>query len=291
MFAQSGALSFLRLNTDARNAGLGNVGMGEATGMYLYTNPTSFLTNSKKTIYTSYTLGIPPKIQDKQILFHAASAGYKRGKHALLIGFRYLGGAEIAKMNSTGTKRRIIRPYDFSVDMSYTRDLGNNLSAYVTGNFIQSYIGKTAYTGSGSAGVYYRNTFTLANKNIAYNAGIGVYDLGGDVIYGKKSYRQPTSVGIGGSFHTQDYPNHNIGLYWGWRYFVLPLETLEFTGNLGVEYEIYKTFAIRAGYHMEENNNRPTIGLGVKQKWFALNFAWQAEKNYNTFFLGGNFIF
>ncbi len=291
LFAQSGTLAFLRLNTDARNAGMGNVGMGEATGMYLYTNPTSFLMDSTKTVYGSYTLGLPPKMEDKQVMFHSASVGYKRGKQALFVGVRYFGGMEVVKMNSTGTKRTVIKPYDYSVDVTYARDLGNNLSAYITGSFIESYIGKTAYTGSGSAGIYYRNAFTFAHKNVTYNVGVGVYDLGGDVKYGKKSYKQPTSVGIGGSFHLEDSPNHNMGLYWSGRYFVLPAEASGFTGGLGMEYEMYNMLAVRVGYHMDKKNSMPTLGLGIKQNCFALNFAWQVEKDYNSFFLGGSFKF
>ncbi len=289
-FAQGGSLPFLRLNTDARNAGMGSISMGEATGMYIYTNPTSFLQDSTKNIYGSYTLGLLPKAGENQIMFHAISAGYKRGKHALLVGFRYLGGAEIANVNASGIPGKAINPYDYSVDLTYTRDLGYHLSAYVTGGMIQSNIGKSASTVSASAGVYYRNTFAMGRKNVRYNVGLGIYDLGGQVKYAKKGYDQPTSVGLGGSFAMEMAKNHNLNLGWTARYFILPTDASEFVTGLGLEYELYNMVGIRAGYHIEDGNNMTTLGLGFKQEKFNLNLAYQMAEE-NTLFLGCSVIF
>ncbi len=284
-FAQGGTLPFLRVNADARNAGMGNVTMGEATGMYLYTNPTSFLQDSTQKIYGSYTLGLLPKIDDKQIMYHAASVGYKHGKQALMVGFRYLGGAEIAKINSSGVPGKSIKPNDISIDLTYTRTLTDKFSAYITGSFIQSNIGKTATTGSVSAGVYYRSAFTLGSKKVAYNIGAGVYDLGGEVKYSKKSYQQPTSAGLGGSFSMEMAKNHDLNLAWTARYFILPTDASEMTAGLGLEYVLYKKVGIRAGYHMEDGNNITTVGLGYQHKMFNLNAAYQLAED-NTLLVG-----
>ncbi len=289
-FAQSGALPFLRLNTDARNAGMGNVSMGESTGMFIYTNPTSFLQDTTKMVYGSYSLCLLPKVVDKQVMFHSVSAGYKRGKYALLVGFRYLAGVEIPKVNELGISGKPIKPNDYSIDLTYTRHLGHNLSAYLTGSFIQSYIGVTSNTASASAGVYYRNSFSLSEKKIFYNVGIGIYDLGGTVKYDVVGYNQPTSTGLGGSFGLEMVKNHNLNLAWTTRYFILPTEASEITASLGLEYELYNMVGFRVGYHIEDGNNLATFGLGFKQDNFNLNVAYQmAEKN--TLFLGCNVIF
>ncbi len=285
VFAQGGSLSFLRLSADARNAGMGNVTMGEATGMYLYANPTSFLQDSTKNIYGSYSLGLLPKADEKQVMYHAVSAGYKRGKHALLVGFRYLGGAEFTKMSSTGVPGKTEKTYDSSIDLTYTRDLGHRLSAFVTGSFIQSYIGKTASTMGVSAGVYFRNSVVLSGKTLVYNLGAGVYDIGGKVKYYKKGNDQPTSIGLGGSLGMEMVKNHNLNLAWTTRYFVLPTDASELTVSLGLEYELYNMIGIRAGYHVEDGNNMPTVGLGFKHEKFNLNVAYQMAEE-NTLFLG-----
>lgn len=285
VFAQSGNLAFLKLNSDARNTGMGNVVMGEANGMYLYSNPTSFL-NDKKNIYASYTLGMLPKVKDDRLMFHSVSAGYKKGKNALLVGFRYLGGLQIPKVTNSGTtSKKKIKPNDYSLDLAYTRDLGNKFSAYIKGSFIQSHIGKTAYTGNFGTGVYYRNAFKLSSKKVSYTFGLGVYDLGAGVKFGKKTNSQPTSVGLGGSFGTELAKNHNLNLAWTTRYFALPTNSSETTASLGLEYELYNMVGLRAGYHMEDGNNITTFGLGYKQKYFNLNVGYQMG-NDNNLFLG-----
>lgn len=288
-FAQGGTLPFLRLNADTRAAGMGDTYMGEVNSMYIYTNPTSFLMDTTKNIYSSYTLGLLPEIEDNQLMYHAASAGYRIGNQAILVGFRYMGGLEIQKVSMTGTQGKTIKPYDYAVDLTYTRNLGGNFSAYLTGTFIQSYIGKTSYTGSGSGGVYYRNAFDMSGKKVQYTLGVGFYDLGGAVKYGKKEYDQPTSIGVGGSFGLAVANEHRLNLAWTARYFVLPSDASDITGGLGLEYEMFHMANIRAGYHFEDANSYTTFGLGFKHKYFQIDAAYKLANEEgvdNSLFLG-----
>ncbi len=292
LLAQGGVLPFLRLNADARTGGMGDATMGEATGMYIYTNPTSFLVDSTKNIYGSYTFGMLPKIGDDRLMYHAVSAGYKRGKHALLVGFRYYGGQEINKVTSGGLpSKKTIKPYDYAVDLTYTRDLGGRFSAYVTGTFLQSYIGKTAYTGSASGGVYWRNATDVSGTPLTYTVGLGFYDLGGVVKYGKNEYDQPTSVGLGGSFGLELAEEHQLNLGWTARYFVnvMPKDACKFTGGFGAEYLFKNRIAARTGYHFENLNRHTTVGLGYSMDKFRLDVAYKisVEKELdNALYLG-----
>ncbi len=281
VFAQGGSLSFLRVNADARTAAMGNASMGEATGMYLYTNPTSFLQDSTNRFYGAYTLGLLPKAEGNQILYHGASFGYKHGKQAFMLGMRALHGAEVAKMNEAGTMGKPIKPYDYALDLSYTRDLGGNFAAYVTGTFVQSYIGKTSFTGSASGGVYYRGELDY----IDYTIGAGFYNLGAPVKYGNNEYDQPTSVGLGGSFAFGEHLN----LAWTTRYYVAPKGAEDFVGSLGAEYKINEEFDVRAGYNFEDKNSCATVGLGYNMKQLSINAAYQItteEGLDNSLFVG-----
>lgn len=290
IFAQ-GSLSFLRLNADARTGGMGDAAMGESTGMYIYASPTSFLQKKDK-IYASYTCGILPKVDDKRLIFHAVSTGYKKGRQAVLVGFRYFGGLEIAEITQSGNFGKTIKPYDYSVDLTYTRNLWHNFSAYLTASFIQSYIGKTAYTGSGSGGIYYRNT--LSRKKINYAVGAGFYDIGGIVKYGDYEYDQPASIGLGGSFDMELIKEHRINMVWTARYFVLPSDATEFTGGLGLEYQLFKGIDIRTGYYFEDANSRATVGLGYRMKNFHVDVAYKIATETdveNSLFLGCSVTF
>ncbi len=280
VFAQGGSLPFLRLNADARTAAMGNATMGESTGMYIYTNPTSFLLqDSTHNFYASYTCGILPKAGETPMM-HAASVGYKRGNQALLIGFRSLSGVEVAKVTEFGTNGTV-KPFDYALDLTYTRTINENFAAYVTGTFIQSYIGKTAFAGSASAGVYYRNEI----NDIDYTIGFGFYDLGSLVKYGKSEYDQPTSLGLGGSFIF----NERFNVAWTARYFVLPAEAKDFVGGLGAEYKVIDALSVRAGYHLEDKASYMTAGLGYTMKRFNLNAAYQIAQEEgvdNSIFIG-----
>ncbi len=280
-FAQDGNLPFLRVNADARTGGMGNTTMGESKGMYIYTNPTSFLQDTTQRFYGAYTCGILPKIDDSQILYHAASVGYRRGNQALMIGFRSLNGQEITQIGMSGNPGNTINPFDYSVDLTYARTLSTKFSAYVTGSFIQSYIGKTAFTGSASAGVYYRNQI----KDVDVTIGAGFYDLGGLVKYGKKEYDQPTSVGLGGSFLFGE----RFNLAWTTRYFLLPSKKEEFVLGLGAEFKLSKAIDIRYGYQVQDNSNYATAGLGYTINRLHINVAYkmaQSSEVDNSLFLG-----
>ncbi len=285
VFAQGGSLSFLRVDADARTAAMGNAFMGEATGMYLYSNPTSFLQDSTNRFYGAYTFGLLPKAEDNQIFYHGASFGYKHGKQAFMLGMRALHGAEVAKMSASGTMGKPIKPYDYALDLSYTRDLGGSFSAYVTGTFVQSYIGKAAFTGSASGGVYYRGEF----DDVDYTVGLGFYNLGAPVKYGNSEYDQPTSVGLGGSFACHWIQDHRLNFSWTARYYVLPEKAEDFVVGLGAEYQVIEELDVRAGYYLEDRNSRATVGLGYNMKQLSVNLAYQiaTEKGVdNSLFLG-----
>ncbi len=283
---QGGSLYFLRANADARTGAMGDAAMGEATGMYIYTNPTSFLQNDTSRFYGAYTLGLLPKIENDRVFYHAASVGYKYGKQAFMVGFRTLYGLETVSVNNMGISGNTIKPYDYSIDLSYSRTLSDKFSAYITGTFIQSYIGKTATTGSASGGVYYRNKF----KEIDYTIGLGFYDLGGLLKYDdEKEYEQPASVGLGGSFGFELIENHRLNLAWTTRYFMLPSDAAELAGGLGAEYQVIKSFNVRTGYHFEEENSHITVGLGCNLKKLNINIAYKisTEDNVdNSLFMG-----
>ncbi len=288
-FAQGGSLAFLELNPDARNGAMGDVTMGESTGMYIYTNPTSFLQDSLSRVYGSYTLGIFPKVGGERLMYHAVSAGYKRGNQALLVGFRYLGGAKIPRVSLAGTRGKDINPFDYSVDLTYARTLTDHWSAYATGTFIQSYIGKTTFTGSFSGGVYYRNAFDLDKRKVRYTVGLSIADLGAPAKYGKNKYDQPASIGLGSSFATDLSVKHSLNLAWTTRYFVLPSEGTKFVGGLGAEYQYMKKLNLRAGYHIENNNSYATIGAGFSVQKFNFDVAYRlstVEENSKSLLLG-----
>ncbi len=271
LFAQGG-LSFLRENSNIRNAGMGNVHFGSSKTMFLYSNPTSFLNENVGNIYTSYSLGILPA--DKQIqLFNTFSAGYKQGKNAFLIGTRYLKGTKVDAITDDGQFYQI-HNYDFSFDMAYARAIGYNLSAYVQGSVVKSYIGRSGYTGTFSTGLYYDNSVNAFQKQFDYNLGFGLHNFGAKMKYSNidKKANLPSSIGLGGSVATEIVQNHNIGLAWDTQYYT---DSKDITNAFGLEYELYNLVALRVGQFLDRGNVKTSVGLGINYRKIRLDMAYQ----------------
>lgn len=274
--AQTGTLPVLDFNADTRSAGMGESTMGESKGMYLYANPTSFLLEGKK-IYGTYTYGLFPGTDDNgRLHFHAASAGYRLKKQAFMVGFRGWHGLKIAKVGEDGVEKKDIKPIDMSVDITYARLLGNHLSAYITGSYIYSDLGKSSSTVAGGAGLYYRNFISPAKEEWAYCIGAAIRNLGGKVKYEKTSYDLPTSVDLGGSLGIPVATGHKVDATFSARYLMLPSDAKTWSGGFGAEYELLELIAFRAGYHFGRSNNYATFGLGGKIKQVNVDIAYRA---------------
>lgn len=293
---ESRSLPFLELTPDARSAAMGGTLIGESKGMYLYSNPTSLLTDNSK-VYASYTFGLLPKTDGMHQSYHAASAGYKfLKKHAVMVGLRYLGGLSVPSFDLNGVRKKDIKPDDWSMDIAYTLKISEMFSAYMGAGLIQSYIGKTGYAFGVNGGVYYNNHFSFMKNSANYTLGLAFYDLGSKIKYGKRSssYNLPTSTGIGGSVSLPFSHNHQLNVAVSTRYFMLPSDASAFTGGIGLEYELFKTASIRTGYHIDSyssNNNYYSVGLGFNIKYFDLSVAYNLRdnKDYNILSLGLNF--
>lgn len=288
---ESRSLPFLEINPDIRTAGMGDAYLGKSSGSYLYNNPTSIFDSEDK-LYASYSFGLFPSINEQRQMYHATSAGYKFAKrHAIMVGFRYLGGLSIPRMDEYGEKKAI-HPMDWSIDFGYAFRINNHLSTYVAGNFIQSYIGKVAYTGGASLGLFYSNEFALGLEDAQYTIGLDARDLGGQLKYGStgvKSYI-PTSIGLGGSVTLPLNENHVLVPAINARYFAMPTNASTIALGAGLEYQLYKLAFLRTGYHVEKNNNYFTLGLGCKIKFINIDAAYSiaSQKEYNLLRVGLN---
>ncbi len=281
LWAQGG-LAFLRQNPNVRNAGMGNVTIGDAHDMFIYSNPTSFFNYSDNNITSSYSLNfLQEKVNDKYLMLHSVSVGYKNNKNAILIGGRYFDGLKIQTIDEN-LLPCTIKTYDYSIDASYVRSFNENLSAYITGSFIGSNIGETSATIASSVGVNYRHEVSLFNKNLVYNAGIGGYNIGTTISNSLYKPKLPTSIGFGVSLATDIIENHNVGVVWNTNYLT---DTEGITNGFGLEYELYKIVSLRGGYYLERGDVKTTCGLGLKYKGIACNFAYNIG-NSNMLFVG-----
>lgn len=197
----SGTLPVLSQNPDALSAAMGQTsGSTLSGGHYIYSAPGAVFDRSER-FSLSYT-GIIGTGHDSMWsgsgFYNAVTGSWRfRDKHALIAGFRYLGGGSVLTSTESGDGREI-HPMDITADLGYALRINNHWRAYVVGHFVESYIGKIALTGGGSLGATYGSR--LSSVPLGYTLGASLRNLGGAVLYGKKSgkYSMPGSVTLAG---------------------------------------------------------------------------------------------
>lgn len=292
--AQSRALPFLEINPDTRTSAMGGSSVGEAKTMYQYTNPTSALLSSSKLDVAlsarKYTLS-----ELSSLAHFNATASYRLGyRHALMLGYRYYRGLTTYKEDEQGT-RKAIKPMDYSVDLSYAYRFDDHWSAYLTGHFIQSYIGKVAYTAGASLGLYYRNSGELLGKTQRFAVGLVADNIGAKVQYGKTGYTSsmPASFAIGGSTSMDLNPSLALNLGMTHRYFTKGNDNKHYLFALGAEAVWRDAVSLRLGTSLGQGNDGFTVGAGYRFNTLSIDAAYlmHPKTNYNAFTLGVSFGF
>ncbi len=288
---QAQTLPLLGLSGDARSASMGEVRMGEAKGMYIYTNPSSFVIDKEKKAYASASFGKLPDANDKSPKIGFASIGYRLGNNALMLGYRCLSGIPFNQTNSLGVSVKEIQPKDQAFDIAYALSIDEHFSAYAMASVISTYNGYRRNVMAGSLGVYYRNKIKLG-QTINYTLGLSLNNLGQDLEYGQDVvYKLPTTTKIGGSASYTFSDNHSLGLYLEGSYLMYPKDMTEFTKAFGLEYNLFKHFSLRTGYHFEDGYDYSSFGFGVNYSDISVDFAYQNLKDNNTLLLTTSFKF
>lgn len=271
--AQSGNAPILQLNPDANSAGYGDAFMGEARTMFVYTNPTSPLYKGNM-VFASYSMGKFASINDQSQMLNAVSLGTVfMERHSISFGFRMLGGLKFQTVNEYGDYGKLIKPQDMTFDFSYAFRFTDNISAYVSGGLIQSKIYSTASTGYFGLGAYYRDNTALGSRDLRYNVGLGISNLGGQLKFGRKNNDLPRSFDIGGSAETDLADGHKLGLNLTSRYY-FPSDNSYFTTGVGLNYTMYDMVSVRAGYQMGDGLNYLTVGAAFMHKYGDLYFSY-----------------
>ena len=154
----SGTLPVLSQNPDALSAAMGQTGGSTLSGgHYIYSAPGAVFDRSER-FSLSYT-GVIGTGHDSMWsgsgFYNAVTGSWRfRDKHAVIAGFRYLGGGSVLTSTESGDGREI-HPMDITADLGYALRINNHWRAYVVGHFVESYIGKIALTGGGSLGATY----------------------------------------------------------------------------------------------------------------------------------------
>ncbi|HRJ81229.1 MAG TPA: type IX secretion system outer membrane channel protein PorV [Cyclobacteriaceae bacterium] len=297
------AVPFLTISPDARSAALGDAGAATTP------DANSAFWNPAKLVFVdqayggsiSYTPWLGKIINDMWISYLTGYYKITR-EQAVALSMKYFDLGDISFRGTGNEPLGDFRPREFSLDLTYSRMLTENLSVGLTGRYIHSNL-TGAFTAQGGAvdarpgrsaaadiGVYYNKPMKGTKNNTLALAAV-ISNIGAKLSYTDNDNTDflPTNLRLGGSYTSEIDMFNSFSFILDFNKLMVPTidngqtvlggmfssftdapggfaeEMKEFIVNMGVEYWYNKTFAGRAGYFLEarEKGNRKYMTVGV----------------------------
>jgi hypothetical protein len=217
------AVPFLRINADARSAGMGDAGI--ATSL----DPNAMHFNASKLAFAEKDLALSasytPWLRNLGLndVYLAYLTGYKRLDRFQTLGFglRYFSLGSIQYTGLQGESRGTGRPHEFEVAAAYSRRLSDNFSAAITGKFIFSNLATgqevdgniidPGIAGAADISFTYLKPTKFNGRNSDIRIGAAFTNIGSKITYTNSSKRDflPANMGLGAAW---DMPldDHNM---------------------------------------------------------------------------------
>ncbi|MBK8621261.1 MAG: type IX secretion system outer membrane channel protein PorV [Saprospiraceae bacterium] len=216
-------LPFLRITPDARSGAMGDVGVAlkpDAHSMHFNASTLAF-SEEKSGIGVTYTPWLTNFNLDDIFLAYI-SGYYKLNKNQAVGGsIRYFSLGDIQFTDEMGTLLDVGRPREIEGAIFYTRKLGDNFSASLTGKYIYSNLATgqnvrgvdivSARSYGADLGLNYRKKVTLSGYKGEWSLGLAITNIGSKVSYTANApVREyiPTNLGLGTAL-TLDFDKYN----------------------------------------------------------------------------------
>lgn len=263
--AQSGALPVLQLQQDVRAAGMAGVISPKATGN-LYSSPTDVLVGCcSSKLRVQAILGMTTDRGDLSSQMATITGSYRMGRHAVLLGARYLGLKERDFISSSGQVRGQINPRDWTIDLGYAYRISNAFSAFARGSFVQSYNSLNADVLTLSLGGSYRTDFVSRGRSVArLVAVLSLDNLGGKYHYGEQGSKYDLPSSYNASVAVSLLKDHRLtlGVRTGAFFKAEGGERSQLIG-LGAQYQVLPCLSLRGGYTHHGDIDVWSLGLGA----------------------------
>ncbi len=301
----TGAANFLLITPDARNAGMGGVGVAlpESNSAIFY-NAATALADSAVTASVIYTYTPWMRTYEAGYALHSMGGFYKiNHRNAILAGFRYYTYPETEVTGWNDGANTTIRPGEWAIDMGYAREVTAGFSLSATLRYIHSDMGSISGAGTASAfsfdfGGYYQRDIP-GIKEGKWSAGLQLSNIGSGLTYLNTTEKLPAFVKVGGSTALPFSNLHRLIISADFGCRLMPSEIHSLNISTGAEYSVMNHFMLRGGYHYGDkqkgDNSYATAGLGICWYNTQLDFCWIfAEKDNvirNTFQLSVGYAF
>jgi hypothetical protein len=218
------AVPFLRINPDARAAGIGSAGIAtDADANAVFTNPAKLaFINTDGGFSGSFAPWLHALVNG---IYLTDLNGYYRikKKQTIAISARYFSYGTTAFITGSGLAYKLFRPEEFAIDAHYARQLGQYFSisgsvSYIysslaTGASINGITVKPGMSGAGDIGWYFHKTYHENEDHVlqhTFSCGMTLSDMGNKMSYTSVQVPNylPTNLGVGFNY-TLDIDRHN----------------------------------------------------------------------------------
>lgn len=304
------AVPFLRISPDARSGGLGDAGIGlspDANSIYYNLAKMAFA-KAKGGIAASYNPWMKEAADDMYLL--ALAGFYKLAGDQVLAGSaRYFSLGNTPFIDYNGNQLMSIKPYEYTLELGYARQLSSRIGVGITGRYIHSRLA----TGDAGGASYKAGNAIAADVSFCYNglverkgwtAGLSFSNLGSKISYAGKEERDflPASLNAGGSFTETLDEDNAISFMLDVNKLLVPdvpagvaeMKAYRETGvmeswfesfsndawqlGLGIEYSYKDLLYLRTGYSRKSyaagNWQGITAGIGLQWNQAVLNFSY-----------------
>jgi len=217
------AVPFISFAPDSRSSGMGDAGVAtspDANSAHWNAGKLAFIKNDFGASL-SYTPWLGRIVDDMSISY---LTGFYKIDRTQTIGasMRYFDLGSIDLRDINGVSEGIDNPKEFAFDLTYSRQLSENIGVGVTTRYISSNIASqisaqnnTAKTGSSVAvdlGFYFNKGIVLSGKNTDISFGMHISNIGQKVSYSDEDNADfiPTNLRLGTAFKTSLDPYNSI---------------------------------------------------------------------------------
>lgn len=227
---------FLLITSDARAAGMGELGVATSADSYSQNwNPAKYaFSSSEKGVGLSYTPYLSKLVDD---IFLGNITFFKKvdDRSSWATSLRYFSLGDIQFNELIGgniVDQGLERPAELTLDLSYALKLSNVFSMAVAGRFIYSdlKIAMDADTSSASslgvdiAAFYQSEAFDLKNNTAVFRSGINISNIGPRLNYDSGAQKNfiPTNLRIGSGLDLYFNDNNSLGFYTEFNKLLVP---------------------------------------------------------------------
>ncbi len=308
-FAQSGkenpittAVPFLRLASDARTGGMGDVGVATDPDAY------AMFYNGGKTVFNDGKYGIgltyTPWLSEFDIknLFQASVAGFYKldEKQAISFGFRNFSQGTFTFTDAIGNEVSTFKPSDIAIEAGYSRKLSGKSGLGLNIRYIRSRLADNSVNSTYKTGSAVAADLSYFYTKKEWNFGVALTNLGSKLNYGGESAYIPANLALGAAYNKKINSDNKISFAFDLNKLLVPTppdannaqgvadynskgvvgswfssfgdapgggseEVKEIQLGLGAEYMYKEMFSLRAGYFTENKlkGNRNYLTVGA----------------------------